>query len=236
VKLDVVFTPAEADAAKLAGRTVVVIDVLRATSTIVEALANGARAVIPVDTVERAVRTASEIGRGDTLLCGERGSKLIEGFHLGNSPLEFTAEHVAGKTLVMTTTNGTMALLAAGAARRCVLGAFLNATAVTAALAEEDDAVLLCAGREGRFALEDAVCAGWIGRRMAQRGRTRATDSARAAMRLASRLGRPPLRFLRRTAGGAQLRRLGLGRDVEFCGAIDRHTSVPELRDRRAVL
>jgi 2-phosphosulfolactate phosphatase len=236
VKLDVVFAPAEIEAAKLAGRTIVVIDVLRATSTIIEALSNGARAVIPVDTVERAVRTAAEIGRDEVLLCGERGAKPIAGFQLGNSPLEFTAERVAGKTLVMTTTNGTQAMLAAGAARRCMIGAFLNADAVTAALAGDDDVVLLCAGREGRFALDDAVCAGWIARRLAQRGSVRRTDGTRAAIRLASHLGKPPLRFLRRTAHGAHLRRLGLGRDVDFCGEVDRWQSVPQLRDRRAVL
>jgi 2-phosphosulfolactate phosphatase len=231
-----VFTPGEVDGAKLAGRTIVVIDVLRATSTIIEALSNGARAVIPVDTVERAVRTAAEIGRDEVLLCGERGSRPIEGFALGNSPLEFTADRVAGKTLVMTTTNGTQALLAGAAGRRCVIAAFLNASAVTTSLAEEEDIVLYCAGREGRFALEDAVCAGWIGRRLAERGGMRGTDSARAAMGLALSLGRPPLRFLRRTAGGAQLRKLGLSRDVEFCAVIDRHGRVPEMRDRRAVL
>jgi 2-phosphosulfolactate phosphatase len=236
LNLDVVFTPGEIEAAKLAGRAIVVIDVLRATSTIIEALTNGARAVIPVDAVERAVRTAGEIGRGEVLLCGERGSKPIEGFPLGNSPQEFTAERVAGKTLVMTTTNGTLALSAGAMARRCMVAAFLNVRAVVGALAEEDDVVLVCAGREGRFALEDAVCAGLIGRALSSDRRVRGSDSARAALRLASRLGRPPLRFLRRTTGGVQLRQLGLGRDVEYCGTLDRHSSVPEMRDRRITL
>jgi 2-phosphosulfolactate phosphatase len=236
VKLDVVFTPGEVDGAKLAGRAIVVIDVLRATSTMIEALSNGARAVIPVDTVERAVRTAGEIGRNEVLLCGERESKPIEGFQLGNSPQEFTPERVTGKTLVMTTTNGTQALLAGEAGRRCLIGAFLNARAVTQTLVEEPDVVLFCAGREGRFAMEDAVCAGLIGRQLAESCSIRGTDSARAAMRLANSLGQPPLRFLRRTAAGWQLRKLGLSRDVEYCGVLDRYARVPEFRDRRITL
>ena len=231
--LDVVFTPNEIEAAKLAGRVIVVVDVLRATSTIIEAMANGARAVIPVDTVEKAVRTAAEIGRAEVMLCGERGTKPIEGFPMGNSPGEFTAEKVAGKTLVMTTTNGTPALLAGASGKRCLVAAFLNAAEVTATVKDEDDVVIVCAGRAGRFALEDAVCAGLIGRRLSAIRPLRSTDGARAAIRLASRLGNPPLRFLRRTAAGAQLRTMGLARDVEFCGSLDRYAHVPELRDRR---
>ena len=236
MNLDVLFSRAEIEGTKLAGRTVAVIDVLRATSTLIEALAHGARAVIPVDTVERAVRTAAEIGKGDVLLSGERGSLPIEGFHFGNSPAEFTEERVSGKTLVMTTTNGTAALLAAASAKRCVIAAFLNADAVASALGDGDDATLICAGKEGRFALEDAVCAGLIARRMSAAKRVRGTDSARAAMRLASRLGHPPLRFLRRTTAGVQLRNLGLSRDVDFCGLLDRYGHVPEMRDRRVTL
>jgi 2-phosphosulfolactate phosphatase len=236
VNLDVLFSRVEVEGNRLAGRTVVVIDVLRATSTMIEALANGARAIIPVDTVERAVRTAAELGKGDVLLSGERGSLPIEGFHFGNSPAEFTEERVAGKTLVMTTTNGTPTLLAAAGAKRCVIGAFLNANAVATALSNEDDVLLICAGKESRFALEDAVCAGLIARRMSASKRVRGSDSARAAMRLASRLGHPPLRFLRRTTAGVQLRNLGLSRDVDFCGLLDRYGHVPEMRDRRVTL
>lgn len=236
MKLDVVFTPAEVDVAKLTGRTVAVIDVLRATTSVIEALANGARAVIPVETVERSVRTAAELGRDDILLCGERGSRPIEGFHLGNSPQEFTTERVSGKTLVMTTTNGTGAMLAGAAGRRCLVSAFLNADATVAELENEEDVVLLCSGRQGRFSLEDAVCAGLIARRLAKRTNVAFTDGADAAMRLASALGKPPLRFLKRTVAGRSLQQLGLERDVEYCGTLDRYTLVPELRDRRITL
>lgn len=236
MRFDVVLAPAELQAARLGGRTIAVVDVLRATSTIVEALANGARAVIPVDTVERAVRTAAEIGRDNVVLCGERGSLPIEGFHMGNSPLEFGAERVGDRTLVMTTTNGTRALLAGSAGGRCLVGAFLNLAAVAEALLDEEDVVLLCAGREGRFSLEDAICAGLIGRRLAERRPLDPTDGGRSAIVLAGRFGESTDGFLGRTAAARNLIGLGMGRDVEFCGMLDRHTCVPEMRDLRITI
>src|SRR5690606_24311561 len=104
--VDVCFTPDELVSGELQGRVAVVVDVLRATSSIVEALANGARSVLPVASIEAAVRLAQNVGRDQVLLCGERRGLPIEGFDLGNSPREFTPERVAGKTLIMTTTNG----------------------------------------------------------------------------------------------------------------------------------
>jgi 2-phosphosulfolactate phosphatase len=112
VRIDVLFTPGESNGLELAER-VVVVDVLRATSTIAEALANGARVVMPVAGVEEAARIAQGIGRDSVLLCGERRALPIAGFDLGNAPPEFTAGRVGGKALVMTTTNGTPAFLAA---------------------------------------------------------------------------------------------------------------------------
>ena len=109
MRIDVLLTPAEAGARSLSGRIVAVIDVLRATSTIVAAMANGARAIVPVAEIEDALRLAKTHGRDNVLLCGERRSRKIEGFDLGNSPLEFTSEAVADKLVVMTTTNGTRA-------------------------------------------------------------------------------------------------------------------------------
>lgn len=235
MKLDVAFTPAEVDGVSLAGRTVVVIDVLRATSTIVEALHNGARAVIPVDTVERAIETAADLG-DDGLLCGERGGLPIEGFDLGNSPREFGRERVEGRTLVMSTTNGTRALVRAAAADHCLVGSLLNAKAVACALEGRDDVLLLCAGRQGRVAPEDSLCAGFIGSRLATTTAVEPTDGARAAMTLARGCGDAPNGFLRDTAAARRLDGIGLMADIEFCGMLDRHGGVPELRDLRITL
>ncbi|HLU26453.1 MAG TPA: 2-phosphosulfolactate phosphatase [Longimicrobiales bacterium] len=236
MRLDVYFTPAELGASDLEGRTAVVIDVLRATSTIIEALANGARAVCPAGTTDEAVVLAQKLGREHVLLCGERKSLKIPGFDLGNSPLEFTAEQVAGKTLVMSTTNGTPALLAASGARRVLVAGYLNLSAVARELAEEGEAVsIVCAGRERRFALEDAVCAGHLAlalREQLGRGLV-LNDAGAVAVAMARGFGRSPLEAMRRTAAARQLVEAGLGADVEFCAAVDRVAIVPEFRQHQ---
>src|SRR4051812_2934497 len=112
MKLDVVFSPRELSASDVADRTVFVIDVLRATTTICAALHNGARAIVPVSDTEEATRLVTVLGAADVLLAGERNTVRIPGFQLGNSPDEMTADVVKGKTIIMTTTNGTSALLA----------------------------------------------------------------------------------------------------------------------------
>lgn len=261
MKVDVLFTPSELAGAELADR-VVVIDVLRATSTMVEALANGAKAIFPVATADDAARLAQSIGRDSVLLCGERKGLPIEGFDLGNAPPEFTAEAVADKALVMTTTNGTRALLAvaerqasaggaggagggAGAGGRAggaggdgpagiLAASFLNLSAVTAHLADGGGAAtLVCAGRAGRFALEDAVCAGSLIRALrAADVDVELDDAGAAAVRLAA--GKRGLEgMLKATAAGRRLEEIGRGEDLAFCARVDRTTVVPRLRDRK---
>jgi 2-phosphosulfolactate phosphatase len=238
VKLDVAFTPAEIGG-HAGDRTVVVIDVLRASSTIVEALVNGAHAVIPVESVEIAVARAHEIGRDQCILCGERDTQPIAGFQLGNSPLEFTAQRVAGKTLVMTTTNGTRTLAVGGTGSRCLVGSLLNAGAVAQMIRDDGDVLLLCAGREGRFALEDALCAGIIARRVLagqRRADSQLNDAAMTAMLLARRFEKRLPEAILRTAAGRRLAELGRGEDVEYCVRADHHDRVPIVRERRVTL
>lgn len=239
MKLDVAFTPGELTGGAAGERTVVVIDVLRATSTILEALVNGAHAVVPVESVEAAVAKAQEIGRDQVILCGERAGEPIPGFHLGNSPLEFTPERVAGRTLVMTTTNGTRALLIGATGARCFVGCLLNARAVAHAVCDaDDDVLLLCAGREGRFALEDALCAGMIARAVAVLSERRPVpnDAARTAAWIARRREAAIERSMLRTAAGRHLRRLGRVEEVKYCARINRHPRVPAARERRVTL
>lgn len=239
MRVDVYFTPAELVASDLAGRTVVVIDVLRATSTLVEALANGARSVFPTQTADDAVKLAQALGREDVLLCGERRCLKIPGFDLGNSPLEFTAERVAGKVLVMATTNGTPALAACAAAKQVVIASFLNLDAVVRDLAAVgDDVEIVCAGRERRFALEDALCAGMLALRLRSRleRAPRANDAAAVAMSLARRAAGRMERWLARSAAGRQLMEVGHADDVAYCAGVDRHDVVPRLRERQVSL
>jgi 2-phosphosulfolactate phosphatase len=232
VRLDVAFTPAEVKGA-IGRRVVVVIDVLRATSTMVEALVNGARSILPVAGVDEAVRKADELGRETVLLCGERDAEPIRGFHLGNSPLEFTREVVEGRILVMTTTNGTSALLAAGAGSSCLAGSLLNARAVARRLVELDgDALLMCSGREGRFALEDALCAGRIARHVRELGSSvSGNDALRATLRLSR--STPSLRTLVCTAAGRRLDEIGRRDDIAFCAQENRYDAVPVLDEHR---
>jgi len=231
---DVFFSPAVVDETTVEGRTAVVIDVIRATSTLVEALANGARAIFPTVSTEEAVKLASSLGREDTLLCGERKGLKVEGFDLGNSPCEFTAGVVEGKQLVMTTTNGTRAFIAAEGADRVLAASFMNLSAVAEALAEVPSLVIVCAGRENRFSLDDALCAGMLIRLLeVNRGEEMLlNDGGRVAAGLASDY---PVdsEFLRSTAAGEALIEVGLDGDLELCASLDRHTLVPEMNERR---
>jgi 2-phosphosulfolactate phosphatase len=249
VRIDVFFTPGELAGQELAER-VVVIDVLRATSTMVEALSNGARAIFPVATVDDAARIAQNVGRDSVLLCGERKALPIEGFDLGNAPPEFTAEQVQGKSLVMTTTNGTRALLAVAERRsagdgeglQILAGSFLNLSSIVHRLGggtakKPRAAAIVCAGREGRFALEDAVCAGAVVRGLeAADVVLELNDGARAARSLADE-HMPDLKgMLELTAAGRHLREVGRGDDLSFCAAVDRTDAIPRFRDRKLTL
>ncbi len=232
MKVDVRFSVEGLAEAELAGATAVVIDVLRTTTTMVQALAAGARAIYPTATTEEAVRLLQSIGRDDTLLCGERRAQRIEGYHLGNSPSEFTAERVAGKRLIMNTTNGTRTFLAAEPADRVLAAALTNLGAVAAALEGAPRVVVACAGRSGAFALEDTLCAGHLIRRLREKSGDRLvlTDGAQAAEVLADAF--PIETTLPHTAAGRDLAEVGLGSDVADCARFDLHTVVPELDDR----
>lgn len=241
MKLDVYFTPGDLEAVEPPDR-VVVVDVLRATSTIVEALSNGARAVFPVDTADDAARIAQGIGRDMTLLCGERKGLPIEGFDLGNSPGEFVRERVEDLSLVMTTSNGTRAFLAVAdrwggrgddPPGAMLVGSFLNLGAVAGALADAGSAAIVCAGREGRFGLDDALCAGALIRAVERAGVEPTLNDAGRAARTLIGGQEPDAALLRDTAAAHHLRSIGLGDDVDFCARVNRTELVPRFRDRK---
>ncbi len=240
MRLDVFMTPAEAIPAEVAGRTVVVIDVLRASSSIVEAMASGARTIFPVASIEEAIRLANTLGRDGVLLCGERRSLTIEGFDLGNSPGDFTPERVGGKTLVMTTTNGTASMAAAAGAGRVVVGALLNLDAVVEDLVRTGaEPVFLCSGREGRFGLDDAVTAGrMIVALMEARPDVEWTmnDGARAALALGRAFDGDAASLFAETAAGRQVADAGLEADLAFCAQTNLRDVLPVLQDRSITL
>ena len=224
-------TATEVDPGEVGGSTAVVIDVLRATSSVVEALAAGARAVYPTVSSEEAIRLANSLGRDDTLLCGERKGLKIEGFDLGNSPAEFTTERVAGKRLVMSTTNGTRAFLAVEDADRVIAASLLNLSAAARAVSGAERLVLVCSGRENRFSLDDALCAGLLLRVLEKEGELEPDDASRAVLAL-THAHEPTADLLLETGAGVALVAVGLRDDVLYCASRDRHALVPEMRDR----
>jgi 2-phosphosulfolactate phosphatase len=237
MRVEVRFTIPEVESVELPGTVAVVVDVLRATSTLTTALARGAKAIYPSPSTEDALRLAQSLGREDTLLCGERKGLMIEGYDLGNSPQEFTPEVVEGKRLIMNTTNGTRALVAVQSADVVFAAAFLNLRAMADELMERDPErlLILCAGREDVFALEDAVCAGMLLSLLGNRGLSLdADDSARASLALASAHSVAES-FLASTAAGKALLDLGLSEDLQWCAQTDPVGVVPVLRERALV-
>lgn len=237
MRAHVYLTLSEIDPADVQGATVVVIDVLRATTTMVEALANGARGIYPTTSIEEAVKLASSLGREDTLLCGERKGVMIEGFDLGNSPAEFTREVVEDKRLVMSTTNGTVALAETQDASRVIACALTNLSAVADAVRDDEHVVVLCAGRMGRFSLEDTLCAGLLLRALDPDGTAahELDDAARASVAIAETM-KPSVDFLSGTKGGKAIESIGLGGDLALCAEVDRCSVVPEMRDQALVV
>lgn len=140
-------------------RTVVVIDVLRASSVMITALANGARGFVPVRTIEEAHKIATAYSPDEILLAGERDTKLIDGFHLGNSPLDYTPEKIKNKVIILTTSNGTKALNQLDGAKKVLIGGFLNRGAVVQRLLGQEEVVFVCSGTNNNFSMDDAMCA-----------------------------------------------------------------------------
>lgn len=158
--IDIIPTAKDACPKNVGGDTAVIIDVLRATTVMVTALNSGASKIIPVLSPEEALCIKAD--HKNVLLGGERKAELIAGFDLGNSPLSYTPEVVAGKTIVMTTTNGTRAILNSHSAQHRYVACFLNAAQIARQLMNHQHIVLICSGADDHFTLEDALCAGYI--------------------------------------------------------------------------
>jgi 2-phosphosulfolactate phosphatase len=241
MKLDVLFSATGLTPGEVQGRTVFVIDILRAGTTICAALHHGAKAVVPVASTEEALRMAQTLGHGETVLAGERNCVRIEGFALGNSPAEMTPESVGGKIVVMTTTNGTGALLAVANAPQVYLACAANFS-VAGARAHEawqkgEELLILCAGREHRFSLDDAYTAGRLVEAAlgGGRGRKGLNDGALATLDLVRRYGRKWERPLAASRGGRELSDLGMKNDIALAAIQDAHPVLAQFTNRRVV-
>jgi 2-phosphosulfolactate phosphatase len=224
--------PSLAEHGRLAGGVAVVIDVLRATTTIIHALAAGCKEVIPCLEVDEARRIAGQYPPGQALLGGEREGKPLPGFDLGNSPSEYSAERCRGKTVVMTTTNGTRALIRAAEAERALVAGFVNFTAVCAELARQTRPVhIICAGTDGEITLEDTLLAGAFVDHLKKVSEARFNDSASLAFCCFETNRRLPLAGVLETGkGGANLLDLGYDADIRLAAEVDKFPLVPELR------
>lgn len=213
---------------RMRGTVALLVDILRATTTLTTAFANGLRSATPV--LSPAEAYAERRARPDVLLGGERGGVRAPGFDFGNSPTEFTPERVRGRDLVVTTTNGTRLMKAAASTRRAYLGSFANIGAACRKLEESDrHALIACAGNENAFTIEDALFAGACVERLIERFAL--TDAAMACRVLweASRE-----RLVEAMASGAHGRRLvalGFGDDIALCARRNTTLVVPGLRD-----
>jgi 2-phosphosulfolactate phosphatase len=223
--------PELASLRQLAEGVAVVIDVLRATTTIATALASGCTAVYPCVSVDEAWRTADGMRAGRVLLAGERDGLPLPGFDLGNSPGEFSPVRCRDLALVMTTTNGTRALLLAAAAGRTLVAGFVNFSAVCEQLRQDRRPVhVVCAGDAGQVALEDALLAGAFVDFLSDAGEVRLNDGARLAWDCFENHGRILDGALEVCAGGVRLRALGYDEDVRAAARVDAFALVPELR------
>ncbi len=215
---------------------------LRATTTICAALHHGARAVIVAEDAGEATRIAQAVDPRAAVLAGERQGVRIEGFDLGNSPREMTPDAVGGRTVVMTTTNGTPALLATAGAREVIVAAAVNFSAVAAHVRavyqRDDDLLILCAGRHRGFGLDDAYVAGRfaIAALGGPRHRKGLNDAALGALALATHYRDATERILAISSAGRDLRRLGFHDDVVAASVIDAAPVLPFYHDRRITL
>jgi 2-phosphosulfolactate phosphatase len=238
VHIEVYFGTAAITPADVSGRAVAVIDVLRASTSIAVALDNGAKAVVPFENSEDVVSRAKAFEKSDVRLAGERKSLAIPGFDFGNSPAQFTREMVEGKTILMATTNGTGAVTAAQGARDVIIASYVNFSAslsyLRAALRAGTDVVLLCAGQDRRFALEDAACAGRYVAHMTKRlTNVTLSDGAQACALIYKKYGDNIMKAFEASDHGRALRDAGFGDDLALCAAVDTHAVLAVYQDRQ---
>jgi len=232
MKIDLTFSATNIDELQHRDKNVVVIDVLRSSTTVVTALANGAREIIPVPNIESAVKISGSLFGDVTLRGGERSGKMIQGFNMGNSPLEYTEATVKGKSIIYCTTNGSVAMSKSRYARNMVVAAFVNLSKVTEFITQmNDDVVIICAGNTtvaNGFSLEDVVCGGMIVHQLSEQENVplELSDSALAARSLYKSFGRSILKMIKNSGHGKYLASIGYDEDIKYSAKVD---SIPVL-------
>jgi 2-phosphosulfolactate phosphatase len=232
-KLEVCLTPALIHLYDVENYVVVIVDIFRATSSICYGIENGAEAIIPVAEVAECL--AYKEHNPDYLLAAERNGEVVQGFDFGNSPFSYTTEKVSGKTIVLTTTNGTQALYLSRKAKQIVIGSFLNLTALCTWLKTTNQSILLvCAGWKYNFNLEDTLFAGAVIEQLKTKG-YQLDDPAIAANDL-YQLGKDDISvYLKKTSHSERLKQLGIEEDIAFCLNTDTTQAIPVLQGNKLV-
>jgi 2-phosphosulfolactate phosphatase len=238
VRLDLFFSPIQVKPADTAGRLVAIVDVLRASTTVATALANGAKTVMPLPDADDVITRSKEFHRSAVVLAGEQKMMPIQGFDLGNSPQSFTPEAVKGKTILLTTTNGTRALLGVQGARDIVIASYVNFTAVLTmmkvAASSNTDIAIICAGEDGGFTLEDAACAGRYVKAIPKRSDPiEMNDAAAASVLIEKKYGDNIAKVFKESSHGQALEEAGFGDDLAAAAEVDAYSVVPIYQDRQ---
>ncbi len=238
MQIELHFTPDSVKPEQLEHRLAIVVDVLRASTTICTAMQNGCKAIIPCDDIEKAHNIHASIGREASLLCGERAGEKLPGFDLGNSPAEYSAEMVKGMTLIFASTNGSRALVKVSRAARVIVCGFVNLSEVErTCVSSKRDILICCSGKLGNFALEDALCGGALIDRLAKlEGTLVGNDAAQAALQLYKSETRPLVDAVAAADHARYLSELGFAADITSATRIDAIPVLPELVEGRIVL
>lgn len=223
--LEVCFSPAVFNRFENREAIIVIIDVLRASSAICTAFANGAETLIPIAEIDEARKLKNK----GYLVAAERDGYILDFADFGNSPFNFTKEKVSGKTIVYSTTNGTRIIDMAAISYRTVIGAFLNITSLTTWLINQGrDVILFCAAWKDKFNLEDTICAGAIAERLLGSGQfSTICDSTHASVDLWQLARRAPIQYIEKAAQRSRLRDKGLDDCIEFCMSEDFTDIIP---------
>ncbi len=234
MKIDVLFSTAGVAENYFTDKNCVVIDLLRATSTIITALNNGSKEIIPIASVDEAIRISKNLDRDSYLLCGERHARKIEGFDLGNSPLEYTEEKIKGKILILSTTNGTKVFNLLKNAKKVILVAALNISAVTEVIEKSnEDWVVICSGRENMFDASDALCAGLLINRIKSNtiGKIELNDAASQSLLYYEKSSKRIEKTLSQTEHGKYLIENNFKQDIDFIAQVDVYKNIAQFKN-----
>ncbi|MDB2137951.1 2-phosphosulfolactate phosphatase family protein [Clostridium butyricum] len=236
MKIDIIISADDIIESKLENKIAVVIDMFRATSVIVTALNNGCEEVIPFLTIEETLESSEELNREEYILGGERRAVKIDGFDLSNSPLEYTKEVVENKKVLITTTNGTRTLTKSNSAKRIIIAAMINAKAVADKLLEiNEDVMIINAGTNGNFSMDDYICSGYIINEMLKvDNNIELTDISKTANMIYEN-NSDIISYVKEATHYSVMKSLELDNDIEYCMKKSIVNNVPEYKDGKIV-